>query len=192
MKIPDYLTRYYQKGEYLFLSLNDLPLETANEVKRQHCRKTGIGGFYAQDDYLIHRREIEKWIYGELLRLGGKPENEVPVYMCLGDFFEGANDIRTELQKNPAVIRIPLRDLDLSAVSFTFPDSMVELVEDRKTGEVRGKRTNTPRVYMYEYLPSIIRKYKVFEHQRYNIEVQVWNREMLDEYRRKIDKGEIH
>ena len=192
MNIPDYLTRYYQKGEYPFLSLNDLPLETANDVKRQHCRKTGVGGFYAQDDYLIHRREIEKWIYRELIRLGGKPANEVPVYMCLGDFFEGANDIRKMLQKNPAVIRIPLRDLDLSAVTFTYPDSMYELVEDNKNKELSGRRTNTPRVYMYEHLPSIVNKYQVFEHRHFNIEVQVWNREMLHEYWLKVNKGEIH
>ena len=186
MKIPDYLTRYYQKGEYPFLSLNDLPLETANEVKRQHCRKTGIGGFYAQDDYLIHRREIERWIYRELMRLGGKPENEVPVYMTLGDFFKGAHDIRTELQKNPEVIRIPLSDLDLSAVTFTCPDSMYELVENRKTGEVRGRRTNTPRVYTYEQLPSVIAKYRIYDNYRFNIEAQVWNREMLHRYWIKV------
>ena len=68
MKIPDFLTRYYQKGEYPFLSLNDLPLEEANRIKTEYCLKNSIGDFYAQDDYLIHRREIENWIYHEYFK----------------------------------------------------------------------------------------------------------------------------
>ncbi len=58
MVVPMFLTRYYQKGECPFLSLNDLPLEAANKVKQDHCNRHGIRLFYAQDDYLIHRREI--------------------------------------------------------------------------------------------------------------------------------------
>ena len=153
MKIPDYLTRYYQEGEYPFLALNDLPMEKANEVKRRHCLKTGTGGFYTSDEYLLNRKEVEKWIYRELIRLGGRPANEVPVYTTLGDFFEGTHDIRTELQKNPSVVQIPLIELDLSAVSFTCPDSMYELVVNSRNGKMEGRRTNTPRVYMYRDLP---------------------------------------
>jgi len=84
LNIPDFLTRYYQQGEYPFMSLNDLPLEEANRVKTRYCQKNGIGRFYAQGDYLVHRRKIEGWIYNELIRLGGNPVNNVPVYMVLG------------------------------------------------------------------------------------------------------------
>ena len=182
MQVPDYLTRYYQKGEYPFLSLNDLSFEEANRVKLDHCKKLGIGGFYSQDDYLVHRKEIEKWLYQELVRLGGRPISEVPVYMTLGDFPEGEYDIRAELQKNAEEIRIPLQEIDLSAVTFTYPDSMYEFTVDTNGHIIEGRRTNTPEVYMYRDLPAVIRKYRIYNDDRFNIEAQVWNREMLHRY----------
>lgn len=192
MPVPDYLTRYYQKGEYPFLSLNDLPFEEANRVKLSHCKKNGIGDFYAQDDYLIHRREIERWIYRQLIRIGGKPKNEVPVYMTLGESPEGDYDIRLELQKNAEEIRIPVQEIDLSAVTFTYPDSMYEFIEDADGNVIGGRRTNIPEVYTYQDLPSVIQKYRVYENYKYNIEAQVWNREMLHIFWMKTTKGVIH
>ena len=191
MEIPDFLTRYYQKGEYPFISLNDLPFKEANRVKKAHCDKNGIGRFYAQDDYLLHRKEIEKWIYNKLIGLGGKPTNEVPVYMTLGESPEGEFDIREELQKNCEEIRIPLQEIDLSAVTFTYPDSMYEFVLDENGNVISGERTNTPEVYLYRDLPDVIKKYRVYENYRFGVEAQVWDREMLHQYWIKI-KGEKH
>ena len=39
-----------------------------------------IGGFYAEDGYLLERRKIEKWIYSQLISKGGNPEFDVPIY----------------------------------------------------------------------------------------------------------------
>jgi hypothetical protein len=168
------------------MSLNDLPFEEANKVKQAYCRRNGIGYFYAQDDYLIHRKEIERWLYRELIRLGGKPANEVPVYMTLGDSPEGDYDIRADIQKNAEEIRIPIREIDLSAVTFTYPDSMYEHIVDTNGNLISGRRTNTPKVYTYEELPSVVRKYRIYEDYRFNIEAQVWDREMLHKYWIKI------
>jgi hypothetical protein len=190
LEIPTFLTRYYQKGEYPFISLNDLPFKEANRTKKAHCEKNGIGLFYAQDDYLLHRKEIEKWIYNKLIRLGGKPTNKVPVYMTLGEFPEGEHDIREELQKNCEELRIPFQEIDLAAVTFTYPDSMYEFVFDEKGNVINGKRTNTPEVYLYRDLPELIQKYRISDNYRSGIEAQVWNREMLHQYWIKI-KGEI-
>ena len=189
MIIPDFLTRYYQKGEYPFMSLNDLPFEEANRIKSAYCRKNGIGRFYAQDDYLLHRREIEGWIYNQLIRLGGKPARKVPVYMMLGETPEGEFDIREELQQNAEELRIPLSEIDLAAVSFTYPDSMYELVVDDDGILISAGRTNTPHVYRYDDLPRVVRKYRICEDYRINIEAQVWDREMLHRYWQKI-KGD--
>jgi len=186
LNIPDFLTRYYQKGEYPFMSLNDLPLEEANMVKTGYCKKNGIGDFYAQDEYLLHRKEIEGWIYNELIRLGGNPVNNVPVYMVLGESPEGEFDIRVELQQNAGEIKIPLGEIDLSAVSFTYPDSMYQHVVDDDGNLVSAGRTNTPRVYLYEDLPPVVRKYRMYDNYRFNIEAQVWNREMLHRYWQKL------
>ena len=191
MNIPDYLTRYYQRGEYPFLSLNDLPLEEANRVKTEYCKKNNIGRFYAQEDYLVHRKKIENWIHNQLIRIGGNPVDMVPVYMTLGEAPEGEFDIRAELQQNAEELKIPLSEIDLSAVSFTYPDSMYELVIDDNGTLVAAGRTNTPHVYLYDELPRVVRKYRIFEDYRVNIEAQVWNRQMLHRYWSKV-KGEYH
>ena len=189
MNIPDFLTRYYQKGEYPFMSLNDLPLDEANRKKTEYCTKNGIGKFYAQDDYLVHRKEIEGWIYNELIRLGGNPVNDVPIYMVLGESPEGEFDIREELQQNADEIKVPLDEIDINAVSFTYPDSMYEHIVDDDGKLVSAGRTNTPRVYTYQELPPVVRKYRVYENYRFNFEAQVWDRNMLYRYWLKT-KGE--
>jgi hypothetical protein len=190
MFIPDYLTRYYKKGEYPFLSLNDLPFAEANKVKITHCRKNGIGGFYSQDDYLIHRKEIERWIYKQLISIGGNPKNKVPVYMMLGESPAGDYDIRLELQKNAEEIKIPIREIDLSTVTFTYPDSMYKFVVDANGDIVDGGRTNTPVIYTYQDLPLVVHKFRIYKNYRFNIEAQVWNREMLHKFWMKKIKGE--
>ena len=179
--VPDYLMRYYKKGEDPFLSLNDLPLAEANRVKRRHCEEDDIGGFYAEDGYLPNRREIEHWIYGQLIAKGGHPTCTVPVYMTLGESPTGQFDIRADLQKNAAELRIPVAALDMAAVTFTFPDSMYQIVLDDDDNLVAGGRTNTPVVYMYREIEAVMRKYEGYLDTHY-IEAQVWNREMLKNF----------
>lgn len=182
MRIPNYLTRYYQCGENPFLSLNDLPLHEANRIKRIHCHRNQIGDFYSQDDYLIHRKEIETWIYQRLLEKGGKPKEKVPVYMTLGDSPTGEYDIRGDIQRNACEIKIPLFALDLSAVTFTWPDSMYRFTYDPNGKIIGGERTNTPDVYTYQEVIEIIKRYDVYENYSNYIEAQVWNREMLHSF----------
>ncbi|MDF2821307.1 MAG: hypothetical protein K0R15_1748 [Clostridiales bacterium] len=183
--IPDFLTRYYVHGENPFNSLNDYPFEQACEIKKKHCIRNNISGFYAEDDYLIQRKEIEKWIYNQLVTKGGNPQNTVPVYMALGESPQGDFDIRVDLQKNADEIKIPIKCLDLSAISFTFPDSMYRFVTDSNGNIVGGERTNTPIVYLYSELEEVISRYKTDLHY---IEAQVWNREMLFDYLKGITK----
>lgn len=182
METPDYLTRLYQKGDHPFVSLNDLPFEEANEVKKRHCAKNNIGLFYARDDYLIHRKEIEKWLHSELIRKGGNPQSEVPVYMFLGEPPTGEFDIRVSLQKNAEEIRVPMDVIDNLAVTFTYPDSMYELIHDNNGHTIKGIRTNTPEVYIYNELADLIDTRNVFNPYIHPIEAQVWDREALDLY----------
>lgn len=182
MTIPDYLTRYAPAGEYPFRSLNELPLAQANEIKRRHCRRNGIEGFYAEDDYLVHRREIEAWMAGELRRKGGHPKSPVPVYMVLGESPASEFDIRVDIQKDAQAFRIPLADLDLSAVTFTYPDSMYELEYDESGSILGGRRTNTPRVYTFEEVPAMVAHHRIYEHGLHYIEAQVWDPDRLQAF----------
>ena len=184
MNLPTYLTRYYISGEDPFISLNDLSLDQANRIKKLHCLKNNISDFYAKDEYLIHRLEIEKWIYNQLLLKGGIPANTVPIYMCLGDSPKGKYDIRGDIQKNSVEIKIPLSALDLRTVTFTYPDSMYKFLLDENNKIIGGERTNTPAVYFYSELKTAIRNYKDGNEKMedHYIEAQVWNREQLHKY----------
>ena len=177
-KVPDFLTRYYVAGENPYLSLNDYSPEQANNIKKAHCKRNGIGGFYAEANYLAERRKIEKWIYAQLLSKGGKPERDVPVYMTLGESPAGEYDIRADIQKNAVELKIPLKGLDLLAITFTFPDSMYKIILNDDGECIDGGRTNTPQVYLYREIESVMEKYKNYLADHY-IEAQVWNRSML-------------
>lgn len=177
--VPRFLTRYYVEGDFPFNSLNDYPFEKANEIKKNHCRRNNIGGFYAEDDYLLERRKIEQWIYQRLIEKGGNPRDDIPVYMTLGESPKGEYDIRADIQRNAAEISIPINEIDLSAVTFTFPDSMYKFILDEDGVIVGGERTNTPDVYLYHELKSVINRYLTDEHY---IEAQVWNRKMLNKF----------
>ncbi len=130
-------------------------------------------------------------MYSELIKLGGKPANEVPVYMALGETPEGRFGIRSDVQRNAEELKIPLEEIDLSAVTFVYPDSMYVLVQDADGKIIDGRRTNTPEVYMYHDLPELVQKYRVYEQSTFGIEVQVWNREMLHQYWLKKKGGKI-
>ncbi len=173
------MTRYFVEGEDPFVSLNDYPLEQANTIKKEHCTRNHIGGFYAQDDYLPNRRSVETWIYRKLVAKGGHPTRDVPIYMTLGESPEGEYDIRSDIQRHAAEIRIPIAEIDLTAVTFTFPDSMYRFVLDDKGAIVGGERTNTPDVYLYGELEQVLRRYRTQDHY---IEAQVWNRQMLYDF----------
>ena len=175
LKVPDFLTRYYVRGENPYLSLNDHPFEKANAIKNAHCKLLGIGGFYAEDSYLLERRKIEEWMYAQLLAKGGKPTCTVPVYMTLGESPTGEFEI---LPDAPAELKIPLDGLDLRAITFTYPDSMYELILDDNGDITEGRRTNTPRVYLYHEMADVMEKYRKCLSVHY-IEAQVWNRSML-------------
>jgi len=182
MKTPDFLTRYYTPNENPFVSLNDYPLEQANAIKLEHCKRNNIGGYYAQDEYLPHRRKIEKWIHAQLIQKGGNPKNYIPVYMTLGESPTSEYDIRIDIQRGAHELRIPIANLDLNAVTFTYPDSMYKFIYDNNGDKISSEMTETPTVYLYNELEYIIERYKVYDIYEHYIEAQVWDREMLNKF----------
>lgn len=182
--VPGFLTRYYVRGEYPFNSLNDLPLNQANEVKLDASNRYDWGGFYAQDDYLVHRREIEKWIYSHFTNRDVYPPNNVPVYMFLGD----VDWPFTKFGEETSCLRIPLHELDTTMISFIWPDSMYEPIVDQ-TGRYTGdcQRTNQPKVYLIDELDELIKELDLFKAVSNCgiIEAQVWDRNMLNTWYQK-------
>ena len=64
-----------------------------------------------------------------------------------------------------------------------------EFIVDDQGNIIFTGRTNSPAVYTYNDLPAVAKKYRVYESYRFNVEAQVWDREMLHRYWLKI-KGE--
>lgn len=179
--VPDFVTRISPNGELPFCSLNELPFDAADIIRKRHCRRNGIEGFYAEEGYLLQRKLIEKWMREQLILSGGEPRSESPIYMILGDPQEGDFDIRKDIQKQGIQYQIDLSKLNLNSVTFTYPDSMYELVYDEDNVIVDGIRTNTPKVYRYGDLASLIENRHVYDPYVHYIEVQVWDRLRLNQ-----------
>ncbi len=180
--LPNYLTRYYQHGENPFLSLNMLPIDQANEIRRNHCKKLNINNFYADDKYLQSRTEVERWIYNEFIKKGGEPKSKVPIYMTLGESV-GGGDIRKDIQQNSCELKIPLKYLDLERISFTLEDSMVNLIFDENCKLVDIHNTTTPNVYLFKEIQAIAEKYHIYDEPvKHYFEAQVWDIDMLQKY----------
>ncbi|MBN2442333.1 MAG: hypothetical protein JXJ04_13345 [Spirochaetales bacterium] len=179
--VPDFLMRYCIENNNPFISLNELPFEKAHEIKNLHCKKLNIGGFYSEYDYLIHRREIEKWIYHQFIKKGGNPKCPVPVYMFLGNSPEGEYDIRADIQKGSKGYKIYLHQLDINTLSFSYPDSMYEMDYDEHGIPVDGHRTNTPEVLVYDDLEEYIIRHNILKNKKFTIEAQVWDKTRLTE-----------
>ena len=178
--VPNFLTRYHTANVDPFVSLNDYPHEKANEIKLSHCHRNNIGGYYAQEEYLLHRKRVEKWIYSQLIKRGGNPKCNVPIYMALGESPKGEFDIRHDIQKDAIEFQIPVSYLDMKAVTFTYPDSLINSTYNKHGDRVNAQLTNEPGVYLYHELEELIRKYHVYdEPYEHYIEAQVWDREML-------------
>ncbi|HWQ58762.1 MAG TPA: hypothetical protein VN540_07045 [Clostridia bacterium] len=178
MPIPDYLTRHYITGEDPFLSLNDLPPEEANRIRKDVNQKYGWGGFYGQDDYLLHRSEIENWIHAAFIKKGGKPQDLIPVYFFLGDVV-GAYK---KFAGDTSILKVPLSSIDHLSISFVWPDSMY--VAERGPSGFTGacQRTNTPQVFTYDELEGIVMDVRAYNDLPCRtappacVEAQVWNR----------------
>jgi hypothetical protein len=179
--LPGFLTRYGNDTGNPFISLNEFPFEKAQAIKEAHCRKYNIGGFYAEYNYLIHRKEIEMWIYSQFKAKGGKPKCETPIYMFLGDTPEGENDIRNDIQKDAKGYRIFLSQLDLDTISFVYPDSMYEMDYDENGVPLDGHRTNTPEVLLYDELEEYILTHNILKNPKFTIEAQIWDKNKLYE-----------
>ncbi len=179
--LPNYLTRYCINDENPFISLNELEIERANKIKSDHCRKFNIGGFYKEKNYLYHRIEIEKWIYKNLIEKGGSPNCEVPIYMFLGESPKGDYDIRKDIQPKAKGYKLNINKLDIKTISFTYPDSMYEMIYDKNGIPSEGIRTNTPKVLIYDELNDYIIKNNILSNPKYSIEAQVWDKKRLIE-----------
>jgi hypothetical protein len=144
------LCHYYEKEKGPLLSLSDLPDEEA--IKVQDALKEGDNIYTKRDSdgqYMFYRRRIEHRIRTMFINKGGNPIRNTPLYFIIGEC-----DFCKSWYKNAEVIRIPIADIDLNTVSFTYGDSFPTF--DPSHGDTSEYRQN---VYTYNEVKTIIEKY---------------------------------
>ena len=176
-----YLYHYYDRRTGPFRNLSDMTPEDA-EVLLERIQRERPGSMCAKRDetYMRKRRANENIIRTKFLEAGGRTERSAPHYMVLGhcpwllSWFE-----------QPAYLRIPVSEFDLSAVSFTYGDSFPTF-----SPRVNDGREYRRKVYDYEGIKKIIEKYGLPQiwnsdgshgPERY-IEACVWSDETISRY----------
>ena len=139
--------------------------------------------FHADPEQRItNRRKVEKWLYKEFVKLGGKPETTYPCYFTLGaspflnkfESFEGKT----------LEIKIPLKIFSPKEISFTYPDSFFSAWLNENKNHPLFNKELSGRVFTIEKLNELTRQgaiptdqsidTKYYKYQFY-IEAQVWN-----------------
>jgi hypothetical protein len=190
----DYLTHYYSIDKEPFQSLSALSDEEAIRIMKRLCDDTPYGERFKNPvQYLKDRKDTEQWVREGFIAKGGRPNDRFPISMVLGSskwLVEAAPD-----REKHGEIRIPLSVLTEDDVSFTYPDSMISRWFGREKpveyyqAELHGK------VFTLSEILSIVGKKGMPEEDWETnlpqslapyIEAQVWNRELLFEYRRQM------
>jgi hypothetical protein len=178
MRMPDFLSHYYEKSAGPFSNLSMLPIEQAEEILAEIRRNGNRFASQRSSAYLSKRLALETKIRRLFEEKGGQPKLTHPHYLILGSspWLKGWYVDGQEL-------RIQLASIPNECVSFTYGDSFPAInYNDGKPS--RGQ------VYTTSELGEIIRLYGLPQEwnpdgkggpERY-IEVQVWDETPLKEY----------
>jgi len=185
-----YLYYYYERDIGPFKMLTDLTVDDARkfvseEAAIKSTKNTDVEGF------LRMRYDCDARLRKEFAARGGKITRQNPVYMMLGEHSSWA----TAYEK-PVMIKIPLAEIDPTAVSFTYGDSFIVLNPGKfESKEYWGKvyfrdeilelisRIGYPPQVEYDFKNENYTKYSpVADHLLY-VEAHVWCDELLDRYR---------
>jgi hypothetical protein len=198
--VIDYLIHYYRTGSQPFRSLSALPDDEAIEIMRGLYVPGSViwERFKAPADYLHGRREVDAWLRREFIRLGGRPQEQHPIYMVLGrsKWVERMADPAT--LATTSAIQVPLSILDEADVSFTYPDSMVsyflvqqpdpEVYQPGYHGQV-FTLTQIRAIVDEKGLPEEGWETRTAADVAHYVEAQVWNHRVLEEYWQQVDPG---
>ena len=194
----DYLIHYFRTGSQPFRSLSAIPDADAIEIMQALYVPGSViwERFKDPADYLQGRRQTEAWLRREFIRLGGRPQEQHPIYMVLGrsKWVERMADPAT--LSTTSAIQVPLSILGESDVSFTYPDSMVSyFLELRQDPEVYQLGYHG-RVFTLSQIRKIVDEKglpeegwvtKTAADVAHYVEAQVWNCRLLEEYWRGCD-----
>ena len=182
-----YLYHYYDKTIGPFINLSELPREEAEEVlTRIKIEKPNTQSAQRDPEYMFRRRMYEDIIKKEFIKKGGVIKRSTPHYMTV----EHSPWLATWFE-NSAVIKIPIEEFDLSAVSFTYGDSHPTFSPWSRDDDWKEYRR---KLYTYDEILKVVDKYGLpqswnddgrFGPERY-VEAHIWCDEPICRYRRLI------
>ena len=191
MTDTNYLYHYYEKSCSPFRTITALPYDEAAATLRT-LQKENPNLTHPNIEWFLNRRyEMEKTVRDKFIAIGGKPVCAAPIYCTLG-----ANEGMKTWFRDTSCIQIPVSEIDLSAVSFTYGDMFAVFNPSLNTGEEYWGQ-----VYHYDGILKLIEKYGYPEDPTYDsingifpkekpinqylkyIEAHVWSDETLDRFR---------
>lgn len=175
------LYHYYDVSTGPFKNLSDLPEEKAESILRAIRKEKPESRSAKRDDRYMDRRKLcEAKAREQFIRKGGRPERQAPHFMVVE-----ACDWLNSWYENSRRIAIPLREFDLSTLSFTYGDMLATFSpQEGEEKEYHGQ------VYRYEEILLLISKYGLPQNwnpngengpERY-VEVQVWSDDTVSQY----------
>lgn len=192
--MADYLTHYYMRGTEPFRSLSALPDSEAVRIMKNLYDDTPFGERFKDPAQYMHaRRQTEQWVRKEFIVKGGRPQATFPIPMVLGSsqwMVKNAPDITVH-----AEIHIPLSAFTEYDVSFTYPDSMLSLWLGREKPVEYYLPDYHGKVFTLSEILAIVDAHGLPEKEWETnlpddlapyIEAQVWNHELLLEYKRCV------
>jgi len=187
-----FLYHYYEHDFGPFQPLTALEPEAARQILQ---KEQAAGRFHHPDidGFLQKRYDRDQALREKFRARGGHAPRTSPVYMMLGDDPQWAT-----AYENPAVVKIPLSEIDPKSVSFTYGDSFAILDPALFDGQeywnqlyfrdeildVLDRNGYPPRVH-YDFKRSVYPKDKHLNHHLKYVEAQVWNDDLFEKYRNK-------
>ena len=171
MRVPDFLSHYYEKSAGPFSNLSMLPVEQAEQILEEIRRNGNRFASQRPSDYLNKRLVLETKMRRLFEEKGGRPKLARPHYLILGSspWLKGWYVDGQELQ-------IQLASIPKESVSFTYGDSFPAM-------NYNDGKPYLGQVYTASELGEIIRLYGLPQEwnpdgkdgpERY-IEAQVWD-----------------
>ncbi len=161
------LVRYYHKDSEPMKSISALSKQEAEQLAKKlliqsDCRahrRFGAGFM----NYYQERIKAEQWLYHQFSALGGKPELQHPLYFVLqpNHLRENFGDVRE--------VRLSLREIEETEVSFTFGDSMANWFEGAKPNLIL-KHELLARIKACGSVEAFLKTAEAFDY----IEAQLW------------------
>ena len=197
----DYLVHVYGINTEPFQSLSALPDKEALQIMEALYVEGELfwERFENPKGYLDHRKQVEQWLREGFIAKGGEPQEVYPIYMVLGRPKWEEKRMSVALQTTLRDIEVPLSILGEGDVSFTYPDSMVSWMLKQEKNPAHYQPGYHGEVFTRSEIFAIIEKKgmpdegwetNVPKHMAHYIEAQVWNRNMLLDYKKQLDDDE--